>query len=262
MARRRSIQHTAPKDEDVASMSLAARYVWAYLPCYADREGKLDDKPFYLKVEILPLDDVDMDGILDELALKKHIYRFTAKKDGRKYIHIRNFTKYQTPHKAEALSTIEDAPGFVRSITENNSMIQAPDLNEYDHSGPGLWSGSLVSGPGQYSEKNENIPFDENSWLVTLGVWESVGPWISDSGQRETFQGAKKLFIKQINASNWNKFIKGLDLLIDSYSKKDRKYLGTLYSVLHEEKWKDVTDPKVQAKQNEEVKSNVVYNWE
>lgn len=256
MARRRSIQHTAPKDEDVAGMSLPARYVWAYLPCYADREGRLDDKPFYLNVEILPLDNMDMDGILDELALRKHIIRFTAAKDGRKYIQIRNFLKYQTPHKEEAPSKIDPPPGY---ISLKSTMIVPSEESYGAHSGPGpgpgQWSGSLVMQKGDYPS------FDEKAWINTLGCWESAGPWKSENGQFEGLQGAKKLFLHKINESNWMEFIRGMDLFINQFAGKDRKYMGTLYTFIFEEKWKDVVAPIV-TKQVAQQQDRLAIKWD
>lgn len=89
-------------------MSVAARLVWAYLPCHADREGRLADKPFALKLDIMPLDDVDMNAVLGELAERRHIIRFSA--DGRKCIQIRNFSRYQHPHIREANSILPVVP--------------------------------------------------------------------------------------------------------------------------------------------------------
>lgn len=105
MARTRLINPAASVDEDIATMSMAARIVWAYLPCHADRSGRLRDSPFSLKLLILPNDNVDMDGILGELAERRHIVRYIGI-DGRSYIQIRNFARYQKPHKNEAPSEI------------------------------------------------------------------------------------------------------------------------------------------------------------
>lgn len=104
MARVRSIHPGAPVDEDVATMSIYARHLWAYLPCHADREGRLKDAPFTLKLAILPTDDVNVSSLLDELATHGLIQRYES--DGRKFIQIRSFAKYQTPHVREAESTI------------------------------------------------------------------------------------------------------------------------------------------------------------
>lgn len=102
MARIRSINPCAPVDEDVATMSMAARYVWAYLPCHADREGRLRDAAFTLKLAICPLDTLDMESVLAELAARRHIIRYEV--DGRRLIQIRNFSKHQKPHARETES--------------------------------------------------------------------------------------------------------------------------------------------------------------
>lgn len=90
-------------------MSWQARLTWAYLPCHADREGRLKDAPFTLKLAILPVDNVDMNAILDELQSKRHIVRYEV--EGRRYLQIRNFARYQTPHVRETPSEIPPAPG-------------------------------------------------------------------------------------------------------------------------------------------------------
>lgn len=108
MARIRSINPQATLDEDVATMSMAARLAWAYLPCHADREGRLRDSGFALKAALFPADSVDMEAVLVELAGRRHILRYAI--EGRRFIQIRNFSRYQFPHHREAESLIP-APG-------------------------------------------------------------------------------------------------------------------------------------------------------
>jgi hypothetical protein len=123
VARIRSIHPGAPIDEDVASMSIHARYVWAFLPCHADRDGRLKDSPFTLKVAILPGDDVDMDALLGELAARQMIVRYRV--GGRRFIQIRSFGRYQNPHKKEAASVCP--PPSQHSETTQDPEITRPD---------------------------------------------------------------------------------------------------------------------------------------
>lgn len=109
MPRTRSIHPGQATDEDVATMSIWARYVWALLPCHADRDGRLKDSAFTLKAAILPGDAVEMEPILAELASRGHIVRYQV--EGKKYIQIRTFSKYQTPHTRENASTIPPMSG-------------------------------------------------------------------------------------------------------------------------------------------------------
>jgi hypothetical protein len=131
MARKRIINPEAPHDEAVAGLSLAARVVWAYLPCHADREGRLPDKPFRLKLAILPLDAVDMDVVLEEVATSGLIQRYQV--GGQRFIQIRTFVKHQEPHVRETPSEIpppcEEEPkkGEPRSaLGEPRSALGAP----------------------------------------------------------------------------------------------------------------------------------------
>lgn len=108
MARQRQLNPEAPTDEDVAQLSIFARYAWAYLPCHADREGRLPDKPFSLKLAILPTDDVDMNALLGEMVTAGFIVRYQV--EGRRYIQIRSFKRHQKPHPNEAGSKIPGPP--------------------------------------------------------------------------------------------------------------------------------------------------------
>jgi hypothetical protein len=108
MARSRLIHPGAPTDEAVAKCSVYARLVWAYLPCHVDREGRCDDKPFELKLRILPTDDVDMGALLGELARANLIIRYQVR--GRGYVQIRTFNRHQNPHRNEASSVIPPPP--------------------------------------------------------------------------------------------------------------------------------------------------------
>lgn len=137
MARIRSINPCAPKDEDVATLSIHARYVFAFLPCHADREGRLKDSAFTLKAEILPGDAVDMEAILAELAAARHIIRYTV--DGRRFVQIRSFARHQSPHTREVSSMIPPPPAKAMSEHDLGSAEPPPGLAEFDTSGqPGL----------------------------------------------------------------------------------------------------------------------------
>lgn len=141
MARVRLITPGAPVDEDVATMSLIARYVWAYLPCHADKEGRLRDAPFTLRLAICPLDKVDMEEVLCELAIRRHIVRYEI--DGRGYIQIRNFAKYQKPHRQEKESGL---PGPIsddsQRISDLSQRISDVDQRTSEPSAPDPVSGS------------------------------------------------------------------------------------------------------------------------
>jgi hypothetical protein len=118
VARTRLINPAAPLDEDVARLSMAARLLWAYLPCHVDREGRMKDSAFTVKASVFPSDDVDVNALLSELADAGHVVRYQV--DGRRYLQVRNFAKYQSPHKNEAPSSIPPVPLAIPRESSSN----------------------------------------------------------------------------------------------------------------------------------------------
>ena len=111
MARCRNIKPDFFKNEDLSDLPAEARLLFAALWCWADREGRLEDRPRRLKAEIFPYGDADVDALLDQLATSpgRFIVRYVM--DDVAYIEIPGFASHQNPHKAEKESVI---PGYVR----------------------------------------------------------------------------------------------------------------------------------------------------
>ena len=95
----------------MASMSLPARYLWAYLPCHADREGRMEERPLMLKGEVFPADVVDVAALLGEMEERRFIIRYRGDK-GRRLIQIRNFRAYQRPDHRERVSILQAPDGW------------------------------------------------------------------------------------------------------------------------------------------------------
>lgn len=110
MARLRTVKPGFFTNDLLAEVDPLGRLLFIGLWCIADREGRLEDRPRRIKAEVLPYDDVDVDGLLSALAARGFIVRYAA--GGNQYIAICNFAKHQNPH-----------------IKENASTIPAPDLH-------------------------------------------------------------------------------------------------------------------------------------
>jgi hypothetical protein len=83
---------------------MAARLLFIGLWTLADRDGRMEDRPKKIRAEVFPYDNCDCDPLLDELAQRKFIIRYSV--DDAKYISIPNFTKHQSPHPKEKPSNI------------------------------------------------------------------------------------------------------------------------------------------------------------
>lgn len=83
---------------------MAARLLFAGLWLVADREGRLEDKPKQIKIDVFPGDDVDVEGLLAMLGKTSMLVRYVV--DGKRYLQVTNFRKHQNPHRDEKASTI------------------------------------------------------------------------------------------------------------------------------------------------------------
>lgn len=120
MPRIRYIKPDFFKDEDVATLPYELRLLFAGLWCWADREGRLEYRIKFLKAEIFPYDNIDMEAAIKALEVphiperpeKSFIKIYTV--SGKKYIQIQEFNKHQKPHKTEKAS---DLPPFNGELT-------------------------------------------------------------------------------------------------------------------------------------------------
>lgn len=110
------------QNEQLAELPIEARYLFAGLWCIADREGRLEDRPRRIKMQVFPADNIDVAALLAGLAGQKLIERYTV--DGADYIWIPSFLKHQRPHHKEAASFIPmfhdllETPTQVRASTD------------------------------------------------------------------------------------------------------------------------------------------------
>ncbi len=100
--------------------------LFAGLPCLADREGRLEDRPIRIKGLLFPYREYpDIDGDLTVLARSGFIVRYES--DGGRYIQIANFKKHQSPHHTERKSDIPPPRESRKSNGENPPDSLIPD---------------------------------------------------------------------------------------------------------------------------------------
>lgn len=140
MARARNIKPGLYRNEEMIELPIAARYLFTGLWTMADRRGRLEDRPKKIRLELLPYDDVDVDGLLNGLATKGFLVRYEV--EGLRYIQIINFEKHQRPHQNESESVIPAPPC---------DGVPSLDSNTFDHGdkpgeprGTALRSDSLI----------------------------------------------------------------------------------------------------------------------
>lgn len=119
MARARNIKPGFFTNDLLAEASPLARILFAGLWCFADREGRMFDRPKKIKAEVLPYDDCNADELLESLAKLGFILRYEVA--GTRYIQVVNFDKHQNPHVKEQASEIP-APDLHQTCTSQQSV--------------------------------------------------------------------------------------------------------------------------------------------
>lgn len=95
MSRIRSVHPGFFTDEDLVSVSMAARLLFIGIGVEADDKGIFVWKPLTIKMKVFPADNIDVSSLLDELVQAGAIKRYEA--DDKSYGAIKNFRKYQRP---------------------------------------------------------------------------------------------------------------------------------------------------------------------
>lgn len=109
MARARNIKPAFFKNEVLAEMPMEARMLFIGLWTLADREGRLEDRPKRIKMELFPYDSFDVDPMLIRLHADGFLTRYDV--GGVRFIQIENFVKHQDPHYKEKASEIPPPEG-------------------------------------------------------------------------------------------------------------------------------------------------------
>ena len=137
MARIRYLKPEFFSDEDLAELPFQTRITFAGLWCYADKAGRLEDRPKYLKAMIFPYDAVDMEKQLSRLSQGKHgngscpfIQRYDT--EGKQYIQILSWNRHQSPHHTEKESTFPPAPPLKDKDKEKCASPDAPFHNRLE----------------------------------------------------------------------------------------------------------------------------------
>lgn len=122
MARARNIKPSFFKNELLAEMDAFDRLLFIGLWCLADREGRIEDRPKRIKMELFPCDTYDVNAGLDQLTKHGFLRRYQA--GDAAVVSIVNFHKHQTPHGTEKDSELPDETGAltVHDRSENGCV--------------------------------------------------------------------------------------------------------------------------------------------
>lgn len=145
MARIRSIKPDFFLDEKLADLSPTHRLVFVGLWTLADRRGRLEDRPRWIKAQVAPYDDCDIDRVLNDLSGSGFIVRYEA--EGKQCIWVVNFEKHQRFSGKEAESE-SDLPSCPEPGKQRGSIGEALGKHPGSQEGKGR-EGKVEEGKGK-----------------------------------------------------------------------------------------------------------------
>lgn len=128
MARARNLKPGFFRNADLVELPFEARLLFAGLWTLSDREGRMEDRPKQIKMELFPADNIDCDALLNMLQSVGMIERYTV--ENKNYIQVINFSKHQNPHRDEKPSLIpcKHSAGTVQAQCKDNAKTIAIGL--------------------------------------------------------------------------------------------------------------------------------------
>ena len=111
MSRARNIKPGFFKNELLVELPFEFRLLFVGLWTMADRDGRMEDRPTKIRMELFPADAVDVNAGLQALHDAGFIQRYEV--GGKRLIQVAEFAKHQNPHVKEAKSILPapDKPG-------------------------------------------------------------------------------------------------------------------------------------------------------
>lgn len=234
MARARNIKPGFFTNGDLVELPLHTRLLFIGLWCLADREGRLQDRPKQIKMEVFPADNLDVDASLDELAAAGFITRYRV--GDRSYIQVVNFLKHQRPHHKEKESTI---PAQDMIEAESRSAT-TPSPNEKAKHGP-----ASAQKPGKRKSHEPAEGFDE-FWAEypkrvakedAIAAWNKLAPdaelresILADlRGRQPAWKTTTKKYIPNpatyLNGRRWTDELPGPDADADGASDSEEDFM-------------------------------------
>lgn len=161
MARIRTVKPEFFKDDELAELGPYAMLLFEGLWCLADCDGRLEDRPRRIKVEILPYFDIDVEDLLRQLHETGFIVRYEA--GGDSLIWIPKFREHQriTGKEAESTSKYPPVPRIEPEETTGNEGEDAGkqrgnNMETTETTGKerkGIYTDTNVSGAGAPAEE-------------------------------------------------------------------------------------------------------------
>jgi len=120
MARARNIKPSFFQNDYLVELPFETRLLFIGLWTLADREGRLENRPKKIKMELFPADNIDISKSVKELCDNGFLTVYQS--NGANVIQIINFKKHQSPHGTEKDSLLPDSNNLYTVNERRNGL--------------------------------------------------------------------------------------------------------------------------------------------
>lgn len=223
MARIRSIKPDFWTDGNIVTLSLSARLLyigmWNFALC---DHGHVSDDMMKLKLQILPMDQIDVSGLVQELIDTGRIER-VQDRSNRTYLSIRRFTDHQKidPRWRSRCPACAERDSL-ELIETRMSLVE---LNETHDN-----SGQLPLGKDRKGKDSKK---------TCPATQDEFDQWYSGYPKKEAKEAARRAFVKARRSTSLDELIAGRDRYVVSMQGKDRQYIALPATWLNAGRWAD-----------------------
>ena len=197
--RSRNIKPGFFQNESLVELLPEARLLFIGLWLMADREGRLEDRPKKIKMQVFPADPWDVEPMLNDLAEQNLIVRYAV--DSEDYICIPAWDKHQNPHVKERASTIP-APDLHQTSHEITETDRADSLIPDSLNPPPTGGRARKRAPTDFK-----VTLEMYEWAKsTLGLAANIVQFETEKFMDHTFATAKKDWLATWR--NWMRRVK------------------------------------------------------
>lgn len=200
--------------------------MWNFAMC---DEGHLDNDPMRLKLQILPLENVSIEQLLDELSTSSRIV-YEQVQNGETYIRIPTLRKQMGKEsrwktKCPACKSAEKLVQNLEGVTGSSSELPVTLTN----------SEELEKKPLEEKRREEKRIKDlsMNKFIDEFEIWWTRYP------KKQSKKPAEKAFVKARAKASLEQLNDGLTRYIESIAGKDPQFTALAGTWLNAERWND-----------------------
>lgn len=214
------------------------RIAFAGLWTVCDREGRFKWRPRSIKLDVLPYDDIDFSRVLDALATRGFIVKYTSH-DGSEFGYVPSFNRHQVINNRELKSSLPD-PSDCEQLQQVTPRVPhacptRQDLDQGEGEGEGERKGKELGTNVPLGQSVPDQPKTKKQIDVEFNTFWSVWPKRVAKGE------ARKALAQALKRAPLNQIMSGLRLACEHWQRNgtEHQYIPHPATWLRNDQWLD-----------------------